>query len=342
MPANKYALLRYRIIDRCLTNGSRPYPSKEDLRLACEEALYGSDGEHISISTIEKDLWAMRNEGELGYYAPIAYSAEHRGYYYDEEDYTINDINLNDEDLSALRLAAETLNQFRDIPVFRTYHQAIDKIIGRLQISPDLSDPADEGFIQFEEAPEVKGIEHLGPLAEAIRERKVVTFTYEKFSDNSQKTHEVHPYLLKEYRNRWYLISYEPSRDDYRTYGLDRMHGIEVKDDYFGIRPDFSSDRFFRYSIGITELDSDPVKVVLRCAPTLGKYLESQPLHRSQQIKWQKSGDAEITLEVLVTYELLNELRGYGQAIEAIAPADLRSRMKEELEAALHQYKSTP
>ena len=64
MPANKYALLRYRIIDRCLTNRMRPYPTKEDLRRACEEGLYGSEGERISISTIEKDLWAMRNENE--------------------------------------------------------------------------------------------------------------------------------------------------------------------------------------------------------------------------------------------------------------------------------------
>jgi hypothetical protein len=78
MPANKYALLRYRIIDRCLTNPARPFPSKEALRLACEEALYGSDGEHISISTIEKDLWAMRNESELGYHAPIAYHRDER------------------------------------------------------------------------------------------------------------------------------------------------------------------------------------------------------------------------------------------------------------------------
>ena len=61
MPANKYALLRYRIIDRCLTNPGKPFPTKEDLRQACEDALYGSDGEHISMSTVEKDLWAMRN-----------------------------------------------------------------------------------------------------------------------------------------------------------------------------------------------------------------------------------------------------------------------------------------
>ncbi|MFM9984219.1 MAG: hypothetical protein ACKVOK_03255, partial [Flavobacteriales bacterium] len=68
MPANKYALLRYRVIDRCLKNKGKPYPTREDLRQACEEDLYGAGGEAISLSTIDKDIWAMKNEGELGYY----------------------------------------------------------------------------------------------------------------------------------------------------------------------------------------------------------------------------------------------------------------------------------
>ena len=119
MPANKYALLRYRIIDRCLTNRMRPYPTKEDLRQACEEGLYGSEGEHISISTIDKDLWAMRNENELGYHAPIVYNAEHRGYEYEDPDYSISGLNLQEQDLQALRFATLTLLQFRDMPVFQ-------------------------------------------------------------------------------------------------------------------------------------------------------------------------------------------------------------------------------
>ena len=39
MPHIKNALLRYRIIDKCIRNKYKPYPSKQDLREACEEAL---------------------------------------------------------------------------------------------------------------------------------------------------------------------------------------------------------------------------------------------------------------------------------------------------------------
>ena len=157
MPANKYALLRYRIIDRCLTNPGRPFPTKEDLREACEEALYGSDGEHISISTIEKDLWAMRNESELGYLAPIEYHREERGYWYTEEGYSINDVQLNDDDLDAIRFATKTLIQFREVPIFQQFDQALGKIADRLAVAPDLDTRGMNEFIQFESTPHALG-----------------------------------------------------------------------------------------------------------------------------------------------------------------------------------------
>ena len=338
MPANKYALLRYRIIDRCISNDASPYPTKDDLRLACEEALYGSDGDRVSESTIEKDLWAMRNEGDLGYYAPIAYSKTHKGYYYEEEGYTINDINLNDDDLEALHFAAETFLQFRDIPIFKTYQQAIDKVVARLKISPDEQLREDAAYIQFEEAPAVEGMDHLAPLAEAIRGHQLVKIEYEKFSDGSIKPHDVHPYLLKEYRNRWYLISFEPSSDDFRTYALDRIRSLKVSKRTFEPDDSFSSDRFFKHSIGITELDSDPQHVVLKCQPTLGKYFETQPLHHSQKLT-KKQDHTVIELDVLVTYELVSEILCQGPSIEVISPDSLRERISESIEAALRQYK---
>ena len=69
-------LLRYRIIDRSIRNEYNPYPTKEQLRQACEEEIYGtSEGLHICHSTIEKDIFAMRMEHD----APIAYSKREKG-----------------------------------------------------------------------------------------------------------------------------------------------------------------------------------------------------------------------------------------------------------------------
>ena len=61
MSLHKHALIRYRIIDSMLRNKYKPYPKIEEIRAKCEDSLFGSDwGNHISISTIEKDFRAAR------------------------------------------------------------------------------------------------------------------------------------------------------------------------------------------------------------------------------------------------------------------------------------------
>ena len=338
MPANKYALLRYRIIDRCLTNTARPYPTKEDLRLACEEALYGSDGEQISESTIEKDLWAMRNEGELGFYAPIAYSKAHKGYYYEDPDYTINDINLSDDDLDALYFATDTLTQFRDIPLFKAYRSAIDKVVSKLRVNRDPNDRTTDAFIQFEDAPEVAGLDHLEPLVEAIKSSSVIAVDYGKFTDDSIENHLLHPYLLKEYRNRWYLIAFHPEKDMFKTYALDRMHGLSILATTFEVQAGFTPDQFFKYSIGITQLDTAPVEVVLHCDALQAKYFQSRPLHKSQTMQFAPDGSAELRMEVIISFELISEILSYGASVKVLAPNELKTRITEALKGALQLY----
>jgi len=152
------------------------------------------------------------------------------------------------------------------------------------------------------------------------------------------KPHRNHPYLLKEYRNRWYLIAWEAEKSDYRTYALDRMKALQVKKKTFETHSDFNSDRFFEHSIGITEIDSEPVRIVLNCNQVRGKYLESQPIHSSQRIVWIEDGNAEVTLNVLITYELIAELLSYGPSTRVVEPLQLRDRLQATLEENLAQY----
>ena len=105
----KNALIRYRIIDRMLRNKYKPYPSKQQLRETCEEELFGSLGSNICDSTIEKDMFAMKMEHD----APIKYSKKYGGYFYEDPNFSINDIPLSEDELSSIRFAVNTLQQFR-------------------------------------------------------------------------------------------------------------------------------------------------------------------------------------------------------------------------------------
>ncbi len=338
MPANKYALLRYRIIDRCISNKFNPYPNKEDLREACEEELYGSEGDRISISTIEKDLYAMRNEANLGYYAPIAYHKTERGYYYEDPDYSIDELPLNQEDIEAIEFAANTLAQFRGIQLFQSSGDAIDKILGRLSLRPNDGQEVEQ-YVRFETAPEYKGSIYLKHFLTAIRERKVVSFNYQKFSGEPSRKYQIHPYLLKEYRNRWYVIGFNPAKEATVVFGLDRVEGeVKVSDDKFKRNPDFDSDRYFKHSLGITVPDEAPEKILLRFSPVSGKYVESQPWHESQQIVSENKNSTEVEFYLSITHELVMQILSYGDDVEVVKPLSLRRIISERLRSATRHY----
>ena len=338
MPANKYALLRYRIIDRLISSKSKPFPTKEELKEACEESLYGSFGDRISDSTIEKDLYAMRNEGELGYYAPIKYNKQNNGYFYEEEGYSINEIPLQEEDLGAIKFAAQTLYQFKDIEIFQQFGSAIERIFDKIKTSPEGKEIKEEKFIQFEQSISDSGSEYLGPIIEAIKSKKKTEITYLSFKKNKTKSYILDPYLLKEYKGRWYVISWSDDRTDYLTFSLDRIQKIKLLKEKFEEVRGFDPDRFFKHSIGITELDGIPVRIRLKFSTLQGKYIKSRPIHHSQVIIKESSEEVLVEIFALQTIELVQLILSYGDNVEVVEPKKLRKRVKKTILNSLLKY----
>ncbi|MBD80755.1 MAG: hypothetical protein CL840_17705 [Crocinitomicaceae bacterium] len=336
MPVNKYALLRYRIIDKVIGNKYRKYPSKEDIRLACEEALFNSSHERVSESTIEKDMKAMRTEAGLGYYAPIAFSKEFKGYYYKDPDYSIDSMPLNDEDIEAIKFAAITLSQFQNIDLFKQFGSAIDKLIGRISISGNIQDEDIERFVQFEDAPRANGSHYLSQLLNAIKDRVEIKIAYKSFQ-GEEKKRTIQPYLLKEYRQRWYVIGADTADRRIKTFGLDRIGSIETLNSMFKVDSDFNSDRYFKYSIGITSNNSQPELIHLKFNAQQSHYIKSQPLHNSQVVK--EEGESTIVeLKLIVSPELIMQIQSFGSSVVVLHPPELKQTIKENLKKALDEY----
>lgn len=339
MPANKQAALRYQIINRCLRNKYRPYPSKEDLRQACEDALFNSSGDRISMSTIDKDLNAMRNDLTLGYEAPIKYSKEYGGYFYEDPDYSIDQFPLGQEHVEAIRFAAVTLEQFKDIPLFAQFESAIGKISDRVNISPGLQNEDIQNSVQFEWAPKAGGAEYLQELYRAISERIEIQIEYHSFQREESKSYVLQPHLLKEYRNRWYIIGYSEKRGHYITFALDRIESLALGDNFFKRQADFNANRFFKHSFGITAVHDSPIHdVVLRFDNKVAQYVKSQALHRSQQIIEEKADHILVKYELMLSYELEQAILGYGEEVQVIEPLELRERIIERIKAMGKNY----
>ena len=335
MPAIKNALLRYRIIDRSIRNEYNPYPTKEQLRQACEEEIYGtSEGLHICHSTIEKDIFAMRMEHD----APIAYSKREKGYYYTNDEFTMDDVPLTEKDISAIKAASTILHQFKSTSLFSQYQFAIDKILDRA-VSSQQKFSNTENNIQFETLPTISGNEYLESVLEAIKKRNVLQFEYYNYIKDVKTIRRVHPYLLKEYRNRWYLIGKSELKNKVITFGLDRISNLQTLENLFTVDSSFNPDYFFQHSIGITVFDEKPQEIIIKTNNILSKYLTSQPLHHSQQLtEIHNNEDHLFSYFLLVTYELKMTILGYGSDCEVIAPLSLREQIAEEIKKVASKY----
>lgn len=335
MPHIKNALIRYRIIDRALRNNYRPFPSKRDLRELCEEALFGSiDGDNICDSTIEKDLFAMRMEHD----APIKYNKREGGYFYTEADFSINDIPLTNDDIESIKFAVNTLNQFREVDMFKQFGNAIDKIVDRFTISQDPRDIEIANYVQFETALSSKGNEYLAPLLAAIKNSFVTRFDYTSFVTSKTKERTVVPLLLKEFRNRWYVLSFDINKQQIITYALERIENLNVSEEV-GVKPfNFNPESFFKHAVGITSSEEEPVKVVFKADKVSARYINSQPFHISQKAVKEGKNKTTFELTIILAEEFIRSVLSYGGGIEIVEPLELRDEIIIRLEEMVSNY----
>ncbi len=183
----------------------------------------------------------------------------------------------------------------------------------------------------------MEGLEHLDGLIVAIQERHPVQVLYRSFTSGSEKKYDINPLLLKEYKNRWYLIGKDTARDRYITLGLERITKVDIVIARFEVDTDFDAASYFRYSFGITYTEGKPEKVVLRFAPRDANYVRTQPLHQTQQPVKDDADGLTVSLQVYITYELISTILSYGAGVEVLKPASLREEVRGRLREAMEK-----
>ena len=221
MPVNRNALVRYRTIDKCLQNRRRKW-TIEDLITACNDALYEYEGidKSLSMRTIRLDLNAMRSD-KLGYNAPIIVT-DKKYYSYEDADYSITNIPLTAQDLSILQEVSHLLRQFKGFTHFNEVSEMVNKLEDKIY-SEKLQRPP---VIDFEKNELLTGIEWLDTLYKAIVAECTVQLSYQSFKAREASEIIFYPYLLKEYRNRWFILGMKKQAKEICTFALDRIqHG---------------------------------------------------------------------------------------------------------------------
>lgn len=335
MAQNKNALIRYKTIDKCLQNRYRKW-TLNDLIDACSDALYEYEGRDVNVSkrTVQLDIQLMRSD-KLGYNAPIIVY-DRKYYTYEDEGYSITDIPITENDMNVLSESVEILKQFKDFSLF----SELGGIIQRLEDKVYTEKTQQSSIIHLDKNESLKGLEHLDVLYQAIIKKMVLKIHYQSFKARKTSTYHLHPFILKEFNNRWFLVGKMVHDARIMTLALDRMESIDydLKTDYKN--DGFNGDEYYKNTIGVTVLNDKQLKeVVLKIDNRNAPYVLTKPFHHSQELLEQYD-DKSILIKMKVhhNYELERLILGFGNSIEVVEPKNLRRRIHYQLKLALGKY----
>lgn len=290
----------------------RPYffPTKQTLIDRLSE-----DFDAVSERTIERDIESIAKS----YQIHICYERIRGGYY----------LNLpTDEDVADFEQFVQLLERRERLEFLTTTDQGV-RGVGR--------------YLQLEKAPSTRGAEYLPTLWQALRSGRCVKLVYQKFGEdglNSSAPRLIEPDLLFEYRNRWYLDGLDALEQKPRTFAIDRITRLDLTDQpadrVRAGRP--RTDR--QHTIGVTSpATALSQRVLLRFTQPEGSYVQSLPLHASQQLLASgPPGYLDVSLQVILNHELEREILAYGEMVEVLEPTELRQRIATRVRAMNKRY----
>ncbi|MCK9167843.1 MAG: transcriptional regulator [Bacteroidales bacterium] len=331
MPKNFHAQVRYNAINECLKNKWHQPSSSSNLAFCgywtlselkeCIDSRLQEIKGHSDISerTIQNDIKEMRY-GSLGYAAPI----ENRpgiGYCYSDPDFSITDNPLTDRDIEFLKEALLILRQFKG---FR-YFDDLEVLTGKLeQKITRMELPA----IVFDANPNTKGLEHIEKIRNSMKQKIPLYLSYLTYNLISVET-IFHPYLLKEYNNRWFVYGFSAYYSSEGVYALDRIEKLTL---YAGV-PFIIGDlqkvsTYFKHILGVTNKEETSIeKIVIKVIKPRSNYIASKPIHETQRVVKENKDYKWFSFRLRINNELISTLLSFGDDLKVCEPENLVNEM---------------
>lgn len=336
MPANKNALIRYKTIDNCLRNAYRRW-TLDDLVDACSEALYDCEGisKGVSVRTVQADIQIMRSD-KLGYNAPIEVY-DHKFYRYSDKNYSIFNMPMSANDYEVMREAVDMLRQLQDFDQFAEMSDVVSRLQDKLAMTRGNRRP----LVNFDSVPDLKGLKLLSPLYNYIARRQTVRIKYRPFSARETHRFIVCPYLLKEFRNRWFLFCGKASNLLLYNLALDRIESVEPVDVPFRDNPQFDPEHFFDDVIGVSKnVGTRPHTVTFWASREQSGYIITKPVHPSQRLlsRNKEDGSCIFQIRVVVNMEMYSVFLSYSYGVRILSPGFVVRSMRTFLYNMVSQY----
>jgi len=325
-------MIRYQALDRCFSNWARNFYI-EDLIEACNKALYdytGDEKSSIQRRQIFNDISFM--ESAAGWEIPLEriVDGKRKYYRYSDKNFTINNQPLSKAELDQLKEATYTLARFKGVPSFEWVEEIISKLEDKFQLVGNSA-----SVIDFEQNIYLKGLEYLSPLFNSIVNKQCLRVTYRNFK-GEDFVWDIHPYYIKQYNTRWFLLALNEKYQSITNIPLDRIEdcvpiGLKYKP------ADIDFNEYFDDVIGVTiPRDASVEKIKLKFSSHRFSYITSKPLHGSQKIIDEENGI--VVLSLIPNNEFYALLLSFGSDVEILEPQSVREEYVSQVKKTYEIY----
>lgn len=291
----------------------------------------------VSTRAVERDIEMMRDL--MG--APIVYSYTRKGYYYEDEAYTIPRLRLTEGELVAVFLGERLLSRYKGHP----YEEAIRTAYAKIQalfpestaVDYDEIERAVSFGIEDIRGDESQLLECYQTLQEAISSGRTVRADYYSASRDSRGIRLIDPYHLRFQGGAWYCIGYCHSRKEVRMFALDRFHGLELTEQEFAGNRDFSVDEYLGCSFSL-ERGEETQEVAVLFDPYAARWVRERKWHESQRLEEQPDGSLILRFTVSGLGEVKRWVLGFGSHAKVLFPPELREEVGRETKKMAEIY----
>lgn len=332
MANTKGYAVRQKIIDRCLKS-ERGYSIQEMMdkcNLELEER-----GLHVvtSKNTIRDDILEIQNT----YYVDVETirNGRNKRYRYKERDFSIYNAPLTEKDIANLQEILSTLNLFQG----RQQFQWIEETNLRIQSSMSCHTSQNFHIVEFDDNPSLKGRAFLTYIFNAIRLQHSLEFEYKSFNAIDALHYIIHPYYLKQYNNRWFLIAQTNKYSELSIFALDRICSIKDALVPYIKNTKYDFEQYFKNIVGVSKPKEGIVEDIrLWIDMKLFPYIETKPIHHSQIILEKDEKGAVVQISVIPNFELEQVILSYGEGLKVLSPQHLKEKIQKRISKSFNNY----
>ena len=324
MAQGKNAYIRYKVLDRCFRDSRRRYYI-EDLVEACNEELSNYDGSSVSERTIRDDISFMQRQAGGGIPLVKKYDGHKAYYMYSDRNFSIMDLPMSQSEAEMLSDTIQMLSRFKGLPNQEWLNATLVQMKSTFNIGQ-----AKASYVSFSQNEDLKGLKYFTPLYEAIASQQVVSLEYHQFGRPSYNR-IIHPYQLRQYNNRWFLVGWEPAvaaKIPLVVIPLDRIDDYKILDKEHFVSYQGDIDECFKDIVGVSLKFKEPCQhIVFKAYHPTSSYIETKPIHHSQRVVERYEDYTIFSLDLIPNYEFETIMMSYADNCEILEPQDLKESL---------------